>query len=340
MKVKPMKSLILGMRINLWCSVMVLFGVPFFCLVGSCGAKEPPPLPENIEPQLVVDGIDFAEGPIFDRDGNLYFVNHIRNGTIGRRTPGGEVTVWCETGGQANGLKIDAEGYIIAADYGGKRVLRIHPNGKDIQVLTDNYKGKAYLGPNDVCLDAAGNIYFTDPTGSSVQNPIGSVYRISSKGQVTQLDTGLAFPNGLAVSPDQTRLFVAESSPNRLLVYDLQPDGTVANRKVVMQFNTPTLDGMMFDEYGRLWIARWSNKTVDVVTQDGKLVASIPAGGDQVSNLCFWEKSLYVTVAGEHSIYRLDVEVGGYDPSSTTQVLGSAIRSFALWGEVKRVNGN
>ena len=280
-------------------------------LSGLANTAEAPPIPENITPYPVVANIDFAEGPIFDQKGNLYFVNYMRNGTIGRLTPEGEVIVWCETGGQANGLKVDAEGYVIAADYGGKRILRIHPNGKDIEVLTDNYEGKPYLGPNDVCLDLAGNIYFTDPTGSSVENPIGSVYRIATDRTVTQLDTGLAFPNGLAVNPEQTKLFVAESGPNRLLVYDLLEDGTVTGKKSVIQFDTPTLDGIMFDEFGRLWIARWTNKTVDVVTQGGKLITSIPAGGDQVTNLCFWGKNLYVTVAGQHSIHRLNVGVQG-----------------------------
>jgi gluconolactonase len=296
-----LESLAIGIGLGMWSLVFAK----------TPDSQQPPPLPEKVNPYPIVAGIDFAEGPIFDKQGNLYFVNYIRNGTIGRRTPDGTVSVWCETGGQANGLKVDAEGYIIAADYGGKRILRIHPNGKDIQVLTDNYNGKPYLGTNDVCLDSAGNIYFSDPTGSSVEKPIGSIYRIDKGRKVTQLDSGLAFPNGLAVSPDQKKLFLAESSTNRLLVYDLLPDGRVSERRIAMQFPTPTLDGIMFDEYGRLWIARWTNKTVDVVNQDGKLLGSIPAGGDMVTNLCFWEKSLYVTVAGQHSIHRLDVGVGG-----------------------------
>lgn len=67
----------------------------------------------------------------------------------------------------------------------------------------------------------------------------------------------------------------------------------------------------MFDEYGRLWVARWLNATVDVITLDGKLVAEIPAGGSKVTNLGFWGKSVYVTVAEGHSIHRLDVGVAG-----------------------------
>jgi gluconolactonase len=278
-----------------------------------------PPLPESVEPQPVVADIAFAEGPIFDQAGNLYFVNYHTLGTIGRRTPDGTVSVWVHTGGQANGLKVDAAGHLIVADYGAKRITRIHPITRKIEVLTDSYEGTPYLGPNDVCLDRAGNIYFTDPTGSGKEKPIGAVYRITSRGsdfqsdngaRVTRLADGLAFPNGLAVSPDQQRLYVAESGTNRLLCWDLAADGTVSGMRVVIEFPTDTLDGLMFDEAGRLWIARWTNQTVDVVdVEQGVLLKSYPAGGDQVTNLCWWEDSLYVTVAGQRSIHRLEVGV-------------------------------
>jgi gluconolactonase len=121
---------------------------------------------------------------------------------------------------------------------------------------------------------------------------------------------GGRFPNGLAVSPDQGRLYVAESDKNRLLCWDLRPDGTLANQRTIIEFPTDTLDGIMFDEAGRLWIARWTNRTVDVVdAEKGTLLKSYPAGGDQVTNLCWWGDSLYVTVAGQRSIYRFDVGI-------------------------------
>ena len=266
-----------------------------------------PPLPAEITPYPVVANIDFAEGPIFDAQGNLYFVNYLSSGTIGRMTLDGTTEVWVHTGGQANGLKIDAEGGVIAADYGGKRLLRIHPVTREIEVLTDEFEGQPYLGPNDVCLDQAGNIYFSDPTGSSLDKPIGNVYRMDRDGHVRRIAEGLAFPNGLAVSPDQTEFYLAESSANRLLAWELSPAGELSNRRTVIQFETDTLDGIMFDEHDRLWIARWSNRTVDVVTRDGQLIRSLPAGGTHVTNLCWWETSLYLTVAGQHSIHRLDV---------------------------------
>ena len=297
------------------------FGFLYLLLVGALAcaalAAQAPPLPDKAEPYPVVADIAFAEGPIFDQQGNLYFVNYHTLGTLGRRTPDGTVSVWVHTGGQANGLKVDRLGNIIVADYGGKRILRVHPITRQIEVLTSEHEGKPYLGTNDVCLDLAGNIYFSDPTGSSKDDPIGSVYRIrmsadNSVAKVTRLADGLAFPNGLAVSPDQKRLYVAESDTNRLLCWDLQPDGSVTGKRTIIQFPTDTLDGIMFDEYGRLWIARWTNKTVDVVdVEKGELLKSYPAGGDQVTNLCWRDTSLYVTVAGQHSIHRMEVGVRG-----------------------------
>lgn len=287
-------------------SVLGLFAMAF-AAVGD----NPPPLPKEIQPYPVVANIEFPEGPIFDAHGNLYFVNYVRNGTIGKMSPDGSVSVWCESGGQVNGLKVDSSGFIIGADAGAKRVLRIHPDGKPIEVLTDHYEGKPYHSPNDVCLDMAGNIYFSDPSNETPEAPIGGVYRIDKSRKVTRLIDNLKYPNGLAVTPDQKQLIVAETMTNRILAYDLTPDGRLEAQRTLYQFPNASVDGIMFDEYGRLWVARWLNSTLAVITLDGKLVAEVPAGGTKVTNLCFWKQSVYVTVAANHSIHRLDVGAGG-----------------------------
>jgi len=277
-------------------------------LAGACPA--PPPISKEIVFPIVA-GIDFAEGPTFDPKGNLYFTRYIRNGTVGRRAPDGTVTVWAETGGQPNGLKVDFQGNVLVADQIGKKILRVPPAGNPVEVLTERCEGKPYLGPNDICLDTSGNIYFTDPQGSWKDNPIGSVYRIDPKGKVARIASGFAYPNGLAVSLDRKRFYLAESGENRLHVFDIGPDGMLANRKVLHQFPDSTVDGLALDESGRIWVARWEHGTVDVVTPEGDLVASIPAGGKQVTNVCFWGRSIYVSVAGQHSVHRLDVGVRG-----------------------------
>jgi sugar lactone lactonase YvrE len=92
----------------------------------------------------------------------------------------------------------------------------------------------------------------------------------------------------------------------------LAKDGTLSKQRLLYQFPAPTVDGLAVDEHGRIWVARLDNKTVDVLSPAGKLLASYPVGGDRVTNLAWREKSLYVTVAGKvGAIYRLDVNVRG-----------------------------
>lgn len=275
-----------------------------------------PELPTTLTPYPVVANIEFAEGPIFDDDGYLYFVNYGQRGKLGRLAPRGLVESWIDTGGVVNGLKYDGNRGLICADHDGQRITRIDIDKKLIEVLTDSFEGQPYMAPNDVCLDLKGNVFFTDP-GTGADPQPGAVYRISmpepdSPGVVTRIAEDLPYPNGLAVHPDQKRLFVAMSRTNSIVSYDLDADGNASNEQLVFQFPNPMVDGCQFDEHGRLWVARWVNGTMDVIdVEEGTLLRSYPMRGDRVTNLCWWEDSVYVTVAGSHSIERLDVGVRG-----------------------------
>ena len=157
---------------------------------------------------------------------------------------------------------------------------------------------------------------FTDP-GPNEGGSEGGVYRLAMDHRnqpagVTRLDNGLPYPNGLAVHPDQKRLFVALSGLNAIVSYDLGSDGAASNQTMVHQFGGPTVDGIMFDEFNRLWVARWLHGTVAVVdVETGEQLADYPMGGNRVTNMCWWGESLYVTVAGRNSIERLDVGCRG-----------------------------
>ena len=293
--------------------------------------REIPPLPEELIPYPVVANIDFSQGPIFNKEGYLYFANYVKDGTVGRMSPDGTVEVWAHTGGKSNGLKVDGYGNVLVADVGGNsestamladgnsRVTRIHPVTRQLEVLTDNFEGKGYRGIYDVCLDSKGDIYFADPRGSwDPENPIGVIYLIKMDAdnnpvKVIKAADGLAYPNGMAFYPeDESRFFLGEMRTRRLLEYDRGADGTFSNKRTVFEFPDHSLSGFRFDEYNRLWISRYPSSTVDVVDVDkGELLASYETGGDGVSNVCWWEKSLYVCVSGRHSIHRLDVGVRG-----------------------------
>jgi sugar lactone lactonase YvrE len=292
-------------------------------------------LPEShsVTPELYATGFEFAEGPAVDKSGNLFVVNYRRAGTIGRITPNGEASIWCDLVEavpvddritRANGLKVDSENRLIVADAGAGRLLRVSSDGQQIEVLADRCEGARFHSINDVALDTEGNIYFSDPGGSSAESPTGSVYRfdIGTK-KTTLLATDMAFPNGLAVSPDQEKLCVAESQAYRILSFDLQTDGTVKNPKVVIEFPLENLgnvrggrfdpDGMVFDKQGRLYVAMWVGGVINVVDiETGTLLRQYKAGGLKATNCHFHSDYLYVTVAAKEAVFRLKLGVEGH----------------------------
>ncbi len=297
-----------------------------------CAAQPHGDLPpaQAVRPELYATGFEFAEGPALDAAGNLFVVNYRGNGNIGRIAPDGTARVFCnlrelapagDRKPQANGLKVDRQGRLVAADAGAGRLLRIAADGKRVEVLAERFDGRRFDVINDVALDLAGNIYFSDPGESNEKSPTGSIYRYDIKSQaVTRLDTGLAYPNGLAVTPDQKRLCLAESSTHRLLVYDLSPEGKVANRRVLAELpkregkGEYLPDGMIFDAAGRLYVATWTGGVICVFeVPSGKLLREYDAGGSQATNCHFHGGYLYTTVAAKEAVFRLKLGVEGFD---------------------------
>ncbi len=305
-------------------------------LASSVRGDEPPELPKSfsVKPVLYATGFEFAAGPAFDNAGNLYVVNYRSLGKIGRITPAGEASIWCDLAAvapcegrvpQANGLKVDSEGSIVAADAGAGRLLRIAPDGKQVDVLAERYEGSRFISIHEVALSNPNAIFFSDPGGSSEQKPIGSVYRYDIGSRlVSRAATGLAFPKGLAVSPDKKYLCVAEGRRFRIMIYDLAADGTVSNDRVLIEFPEADSDGvrggqydpdgMIFDEYGRLYVGMGIGGIVNVVeVPSGKLLRQYDAGGLKATNCHFHGDALYVTVAAHEAVYRLKLGVRGFD---------------------------
>ncbi len=312
-------------------------------IVLAANAAELPPS-RSVKPDLFATGFEFAEGPAFDAAGNLYVVNYRGLGKIGRIAPDGAASVYCDLRtaapapsrgrkAQANGLKVDRQGRLIVADAGGGRLLRITPSesGKPptVEVLTEALEGVPFDSINDVALDLAGNIFFSDPGNSNAERPTGSIYRYDAvTHEVGELDSGLAFPNGLAVTPDQKHLCLAESERHRVLIYDLAPGGLASNRRVLIDFlqksdgnvtgEVIVPDGMIFDAEGRLYVATWTGGVIDVIeVPSGKLLRQYDAGGKQATNVHFHDGYLYTTVASKEAVFRLKLGVEGFDYRKT-----------------------
>jgi sugar lactone lactonase YvrE len=270
-------------------------------------------LPESLTGRIVVDGITFAEGPAFDSDGTLYFVNYKRSGSIGRMKAGGAPDIWVDlpAGANAFGLKVDARGNIYAADFNSHKLFRVSPAGQ-VAIVTESYNGAPFHGLNDLCLDQAGNLYFTDPRGSGIRAPYGAVFRLSSAGDLTKVAGEIPFPNGIVVSPDQSKLYVSDTGTNSILVWDLARDGTVSHRRTFHQFADASVDGISFDDAGRLWVARLDHASLGVLSGEGELLKSYPVTlAGKVTNMAWWGHSLFVTTSVENVIRRFELPFGG-----------------------------
>lgn len=202
---------------------------------------------------LFAEGLKFPEGPAFDRWGNLFAVN-IDTAGISKISPRGEVKTFVNTGGVPNGARFHANGDLYIADR-IKGIIAISPEGQ-ISTIVDNYRGKAFNGPNDLIFDYDGNLYFTDPHGSSAENPMGKVYRVSAAGEINLLAEGLAYPNGLVISADGRDLLVAITRKNRVHRYVLDSAGIPYRSTIFAQLSGGWgPDGMALDVDGNLYIA-------------------------------------------------------------------------------------
>ena len=153
--------------------------------------------------EVVVSGYDSPEGPAFDAQGRLHFVNWL-SGAIVRVDLEGRAAEVANTGGVPAGLAFHRDGTLYIADEGAGQpgVLRLDPAGR-LRPWQQAYLGRPLNGANDLVFDARGGLYFTNSGGSSRQRPVGAVYRATPDGALRQVDGALAYPNGIALSPDR-----------------------------------------------------------------------------------------------------------------------------------------
>lgn len=268
-----------------------------------------------VTPKKFASGFEFAEGPAFDREGNLYVVN-IQGGYIAKISPRGKVSRFCETGGGPNGAKFHADGDLYVCDAKLRAILCVSPNGMFTKVVTE-CDGNPLLGPNDLVFAADGGYYFSDPLGSSVQNPIGAVYRVDPKSRVTRFASGFAFPNGVALSPDEKRLYLAESRTRRIHSFALRADGMPAAARVHAELppGGDGPDGMAFDVEGNLYVAYYGMGKIYVIDQWGRITKELPAGGPNPTNVAFGgkgRKTLYITEAKTNCVYTIKNDIPGW----------------------------
>lgn len=239
----------------------------------------------------------FTEGPVFDRDGTLFFTS---NEGLHKVTPDRKQSDWVinkEAG--FNGHKILADGTHLICASKKSAIWRMNAAGERTGDAAIECEGRPLRAPNDITLDDAGGFYFTDPGGSR-EAPIGTVHYTSPRGLTTQVAGGLRVPNGLVISADRKLLFVAETVPNRILRFPLLEPGRLGPMSVFINLpgrygHEAAPDGLALGPKMTLLVAQLGTGRVIQINQTGQIVQQRESGLYDTSNLAVVKNNVYVT---------------------------------------------
>ena len=254
----------------------------------------------------------FIEGPSFDADGNLYIVD-IPFGRIFRISPDRKWTLVVEYEGWPNGLKIDAAGRILVADYMHGIMECDARAGKMLPILSAR-NSESFKGCNDLHIAKNGDIYFTDQGQTGLHDPTGRVYRLRANGELNCLiNTGIS-PNGLVLDPSESVLFVAMTRDNAVWRAPLMKDGSVSKvGRFCSMFGPSGPDGMTMDAASRLFVGHASLGHVFVFAANGELIARIKScAGGSCTNVAIGgakRDRLYITESATGTVLAADIGV-------------------------------
>lgn len=261
----------------------------------------------------------FTEGPASDGHGNLYF-SDVAGNKLHKVDAHGKLSVVLDPSNNTNGLMLNAAGDLFACEMAG-RLLQIDVATKKVTALADKYEGQRFNAPNDLVLDKAGGIYFTDPRfRAPTPLPQGkeAVYYRATDGTVTRLIDDLPAPNGVILSPDEKTLYVIPSLQKEMMAYDVEAPGKPGKGRVFCTLEQGEGskgagnggDGLTIDTHGHLYIA--SALGLQVFNAAGKHLGNIKFP-EQPSNATFGGKegkTLYVTA--RTSLYSVEMEAKGH----------------------------
>ena len=262
-----------------------------------------------------------TEGPISLPEGTMIFCETIL-GRVAKVDKDGKESIFVDAAVAhgPNGLAWDPKGRLLGATTaaGHAGVEAVYPNGREA-ALTDEFEGKPFVRPNDLFVDKKGGVYFTDP--ANVPNPpmAPAVYYISpSGGKVTKVAEGIEFPNGVTMSPDEKTVYINNTAGEYMLAFDVQPDGTLRNRRNFAKYEDLTItngkvggggDGFTVDTSGRIYAA--AGGSVQVFSPKGQLLGKIPTSR-RPQNLTFAGpdmKTLYIVGGG--SVFKTQMAAQG-----------------------------
>lgn len=287
----------------------------------------------------VASGLQFPEGPIAMADGSVLVVE-IRRGTLTRIAPDGSKTIVAETGGGPNGAAIGPDGRVYvcnnggfewhelagvavpsgpAADYAGGSVQAIDIDSGRVETLYTECDGVRLCGPNDLVFDSTGGFWFTDHGKSRPRERdiTGVFYARADGSEIREVIFPMDGPNGIGLSADEDRLYVAETNPGRVWIFDIERPGVLAGSP-----NSPfertllaglpgnqLLDSLAVDTAGNVCVGTLINGGVTVVSADGSSIEHIATDDPLTTNVCFGGPGLttaYITCSGTGRLLATD----------------------------------
>jgi gluconolactonase len=240
----------------------------------------------------------FLEGPSFDRSGNLYVVD-LAHGRIFRISPAAEWDLFAEYDGQPNGLKIHRDGSIFVAD-AMHGILRFDPRTGRYETVAAMFDGAKFIGPNDLVFADNGDLWFTDPGHSGQHDPCGRVFRLATDGRLDLMIDGLAYPNGLVLTPKQDALLVGVTSSLQVIRMSLTAPRPGRWRTFVqLSGGHAGPDGLAVDEEGNFVVVHAGFGTVWQFSPLGEPLARIRScAGIRTTNIAYGGadmRTLYIT---------------------------------------------
>ena len=283
----------------------------------------------NAPVKQLATGFDWVEGPVWFGDANCLLFSDIPNNRIMRWTPDAGVSTYRAPSNYANGHTRDRQGRLVSCEHGARRVTRTEFDGS-ITVLADGYDGKKLNSPNDVIVRSDGTIWFTDPHYGIMTDYEGykaeqelpcNVYRIDpANGSIKALLTDFQCPNGLAFSPDESRLYVADTGTmfdpdgnGHIRVFDVDPKGSLSGGDVLHEVSSGKADGFRVDTDGNIWSSAADG--VHCIGPEGDLMGKILVP-ELVSNVCFGGRAKHrLFITATTSIYAITLNrVGAVIP--------------------------
>ncbi|MGH7209009.1 MAG: SMP-30/gluconolactonase/LRE family protein [Nitrospiraceae bacterium] len=292
-------------------------------------------VPPHATIEKIAEGFTWVEGPVWNKKEQALLFSDIPANTVFQWKEGQGVRLFLKPSGYtgtapftgkepgSNGLTLDANGRLVLCQHGDRQIARLETDGR-FTVLADRYQGKRINSPNDLVFKSNGDLYFTDPPFGLPQafddpgkeTPFQGVYRLSKDGKLTLLIADLKAPNGIALSPDETILYVSDVDPKRSAwwAFDVRADGTVTNGRVFFDatrwrkdpFFGP--DGFKIDKHGNLFGARPGG--ISVFAPDGTHLGSIETG-EPTSNVSWGEDGSVLYITGGSAVYRIRLSTKG-----------------------------